>query len=55
MLILEPNQQRGQWLRGKIEESFPDDRNEVRSATVLTKKGILHRPVTKLILLLQGN
>jgi hypothetical protein len=26
VLILDPNQPRGRWLRGKIEETFPDDR-----------------------------
>ncbi|CAB4040773.1 PREDICTED: uncharacterized protein LOC107358620, partial [Paramuricea clavata] len=53
VLILDPNQPRGRWLRGKIEETFPDDRNVVRSAKVLTQNGVLHRPVTKLILLLR--
>jgi predicted secreted acid phosphatase len=30
VLILDPNQPRGQWLRGKIEETFPDYRNVVQ-------------------------
>jgi hypothetical protein len=54
VLIMDRNQPRGRrWLRGKIEETFPDDRNVVRSAKVLTQNGVLHRPVTKLIHLLR--
>jgi hypothetical protein len=52
VIVLDPNQPRGKWLRGRIEETYPDNkRGQVRTAKIYTTKGILVRPVTKLILL----
>ena len=54
VIVLDPNQPRGKWLRGRIEETNPDKRGQVRTAKIYTTKGILVRPVTKLILLVPG-
>ena len=54
VIVLDPNQPRGKWLRGRIEETYPDKRGHVRTPRIYTAKGIFVRPVTKLILLVPG-
>ena len=54
VIVLDPNQPRGKWLRGRIEETYPDKPGHVRTARIYTTKGIFMRPVTKLILLVPG-
>ena len=40
VIVLDPNQQRGKWLSGRIEEMYPDKRGHVRPARIYTTKGM---------------
>lgn len=51
VLVADWNQPRGNWLLGRVTETFPGSDNVVRVATIKTKFGSLKRPVTKLVLL----
>lgn len=48
VIILDEKAPRNEWLMGKINEVYPGKDGTVRVATVITKKGIFKRPVTKL-------
>lgn len=49
--IVEENQPRNQWTRGKIAETYPGPDGIVRTVDVKTKTGTLRRPVRKLVTL----
>lgn len=51
VIIVDPSLPRNIWLRGKVLETRLAGDGQVRSATVLTQRGILERPVTKLAIL----
>ena len=51
VLVADRNQPRGNWLLGRVVETFPGSDNVVRVVRVKTKFGLLKRPVTSLIIL----
>jgi hypothetical protein len=54
VLVIDPDQTRGQWTLGKIEHVYPGIDNHVRVADVRTGNKVMKRPVTRLSLL-EGN
>jgi hypothetical protein len=55
VLLVEPSIPRNSWRMGKVIEVFADKKKFIRSVKVKTKTAILHRPVTKLCLLLEAD
>jgi len=51
VLLVDKTAPRGQWLVGRILQTFPDESGCVRSVSVRTKNGIVKRPIEKLCLL----
>jgi len=51
VLVSEDNISRGKWRLGKVAETFPGKDGRTRTVKVLTKKGMINRPVQKLHLL----
>ncbi|XP_075162909.1 uncharacterized protein LOC142235544 [Haematobia irritans] len=51
VIIVDPSLPRNVWLRGRVLETRLAQDGQVRSATVMTKRGIMERPVTKLAIL----
>ncbi|CAK1599154.1 unnamed protein product [Parnassius mnemosyne] len=49
--IVDPNLPRNVWIRGRVIATYPGPDNVVRSVDVLTKGGVLRRPVRKLVIL----
>lgn len=49
--IVDPNLPRNVWIRGRVVATYPGPDNTVRTVDVLTKGGILRRPVRKLVIL----
>ena len=47
VLIISPNQPRGTWDIGRIQEAHPGSDGLVRVVTIQTSRGVLTRPVTK--------
>ena len=54
VLIVDVNAPRSSWPLGKVESVYPDGKGLVRTADVKTKSSVLTRPVTKLVLVLEG-
>lgn len=53
VLVSEDNISRGKWRLGKVAETFPGKDGRTCTVKVLTKKGMINRPVQKLHLLAQ--
>ena len=51
VLLVDKTAPRGQWLIGRILQTFPDESGCVRSVSVRTKNGIVKRPIAKLCFL----
>ena len=51
VLLVDKTAPRGQWLIGRILQTFPGENGCVRSVSVRTKNGIVKRPIAKLCLL----
>lgn len=51
VIIVDPSLPRNVWLRGKVLQTRLASDGQVRSAKVLTQRGIMDRPVTKLAIL----
>ncbi|XP_045784625.1 uncharacterized protein LOC123880521, partial [Maniola jurtina] len=49
--IVDPNLPRNVWIRGRVTATYPGPDNVVRTVDILTKGGVLRRPVRKLVLL----
>ncbi|CAK1583274.1 unnamed protein product [Parnassius mnemosyne] len=49
--IVDPNLPRNVWIRGRVIATYPGPDNVVRTVDVLTKGGVLRRPVRKLVIL----
>ena len=49
--VSEDNISRGKWRLGKVAETFPGKDGRIRTVKVLTKKGMINRPVQRLHLL----
>ncbi|CAK1602390.1 unnamed protein product [Parnassius mnemosyne] len=49
--IVDPNLPRNVWIRGRVIATYPGPDNIVRTVDVLTKGGVLRRPVRKLVIL----
>jgi len=50
ILLVDKTAPRGQWLVGRILQTFPDDKGCVRTVSVRTKNGVVKRPIAKLCL-----
>ena len=48
VLVSEDNVSRGKWRLGKVAETFPGKDGRIRTVKVLTKKGMINRPVQRL-------
>jgi len=53
VLVADTSLPRNAWMLGRITKVLPDSKGVVRSAEVQTKTNIIHRPITKLCLLLE--
>ena len=51
VLVSDDGLPRGKWIIGKIENAFPGKDGIIRTASVRTRTGIIHRPVQRLHLL----
>ena len=51
VVLVDDEAQRCHWRLGRIVEVFPSSDGLVRSARVRTNRGVIDRPVTKLVLL----
>ena len=51
VLLVDKTAPRGQWLVGRILQTFPDEKGCVRTVAVRTKNGVVKRPIAKLCLL----
>lgn len=51
VVVVDPSNPRNVWPRGKVVETKVADDGQVRSAKVITKSGVLERPVAKLAIL----
>ncbi|XP_075990323.1 uncharacterized protein LOC142985973 [Anticarsia gemmatalis] len=49
--VVDPNLPRNIWLRGRVTTVYPGPDNIVRTVDILTKGGVLRRPVRKLVIL----
>ncbi|XP_075989157.1 uncharacterized protein LOC142986969 [Anticarsia gemmatalis] len=49
--VVDPNLPRNIWLRGRVTAVYPGPDNVVRTVDILTKGGVLRRPVRKLVIL----
>lgn len=54
VLIVNNSAHRGSWPLGRVIKTVPDKNGLVRSVEVKTKTGVLYRPISKLIRLLEG-
>ena len=50
VLLVDKTAPRGQWLVGRILQTFPDEKGCVRTVSVRTKNGVVKRPIAKLCL-----
>ena len=54
VLIVDLGLPRLQWPLGRVTEVFPDAKGQVRTVLVRTTRSVLKRPITKLVLVLEG-
>jgi hypothetical protein len=51
VIIVDSNQERNRWARGRITKTYPDSKGQVRFADVKTSTGMYKRPAVKLAVL----
>ena len=55
VLVVDATAPRSSWLMGKVESCFRDRNGVVRNVVVRTKTSSLTRPISKLVLVLEGD
>ena len=54
-MVMDSTAPRSSWLMGKVQSCFPDRNGVVRNVVVRTKTSTLTRPISKLVLVLEGD